>query len=50
MNELIKMFELHPMLKHEFIDTHESLPIWFRKWIEFKAFIIKLFRKESPHP
>lgn len=47
MNELIKMFDLNPMLKYEFIETHESLPIWFRKWIEIKVFFIQLFRRKK---
>jgi hypothetical protein len=44
-NELIRMFDLNPMLRYEFLDTHESLPYFLRMWIQIKVRFIKLFKQ-----
>lgn len=36
-NELIKMLEMEPMFKHEFLDTHNSFPWWLKYYIKFKC-------------
>lgn len=44
-NELIRLFDLNPMLRYEFLDTHESLPLHTRMWIQVKVYFLKMFRK-----
>jgi len=35
-NHLIKMLEMEPMFKFEFLEIHDSFPLWLKLYIKFK--------------
>lgn len=36
-NELIKMLEMEPMFKFEFLDIHDSFPLWLKLYLKLRC-------------